>query len=324
MSRDRHGRAVRDHRNPVVLALFIGLVAAALWRQGLDTAALVFVVTGLLVAGVRHAVWHSGEQACGGWTIFGLRAWSTFCVAPGQVGSVDIRIEKRGSRRARHRVYAVYLSAGPRVRLWRPRNYLRARRYAEALARLFDTSLTDDSTGRVIRRGVEALDLSLGDRLRQAGGSPEYPELPQNGRLVFRDRGSRKTLILASRPMPWWVYPLIFLLPLAPLAIFLGIGAYSLAVGTALLTLAFWWVGVHSLFPLHLEIDRYGVRYRLFILSRRIAWAELEELVMNGETLYLLGDRKRLTVPYGFGDPAEAGFVEALLRYVAWERAGLD
>jgi hypothetical protein len=327
MHTEKTQRIVRDHRSPLVLGAFTVLIAAVVWGKGLDAAALGFAVFGVFVAGVRHVAWRAtqGAGVCIGWTVFGVPLWR-HCLGDRAIESVDLRIEKRGSGRARHRVYAVYLSARPRprLRLWRPRNYLRARRYAEALARLFDAILTDDSTGRVVRRGVEELDLSLGDRLRQAGASPRYPELPQGGRLVFRDRGSRKVLTLASRPMPWWVYPLIFLLPLVPFAIFLSIGAYSLAVGTALMTLAFWWVGVHSLFPLHLEIDRYGIRYRLFILSRRIAWAELEELVMNGQTLYLLGDRKRLTVPYGFDDPAEAGFVEALLRYVAWERAGLD
>lgn len=326
MKQDKAQPVVRDHRDPLLLGGFTLLVALALWSKQLEVAALGFGVAGIVMAGLRHRTWWraSADEACIGWTVFGVPLWKRCGVSAPSVRSIDVRVETRGSRRHRYRVYAVYLGTQPRRRLWRPRNYLRARRYAEALARLFSTSFTDNSTGRVERRRSESLDLSLGRKLRQQREAPEYPSLSDAERLAFKDRGRRKSLVLPRQAMPAWAYPLVTLVPSAVVAIFWLAEVAVMAAGAMLFTLAAWWIAIHSLFPIHLALDERGVHYRLFLIARRIDWADLEELVMHRDTLYLIGDRKRLVLPYAFDDTAEAGFVEALLRYMAWERAALS
>lgn len=317
---------VRGHRDPLLLGGCTLLVALTLWSKQLEVAALGFGVAAVVMAGLRQQVWRraSAGEACVGWSVFGVPLWRRCGVSLQSVKSIDVRVETRGSRRHRYRVYAVYLGTQPRSRVWRPRSYLRARRYAEALARLFNTSFTDNSTGRVETRRSDSLDLTLGQRLRQQREAPEYPSLSDAERLAFKDRGRRKSLVLPRQPMPVWAYPLVVLVPPAVVVIFWLADAAVMMAGAMLFTLAAWWIALHSLFPIHLSVDERGIHYRLFLIARRIDWNDLEELVMHRDTLYLMGDRKRLVVPYAFEQTVEACFVEALLRYMAWERAALS
>ncbi len=173
-----------------------------------------------------------------------------------EVKAVTISREVRTSHSSKggsssYTVYPVRLAGAAKpVNVEEPRDYEKARRRAEELAKFLDVGVEDSSTGKRIVREAGTLDESLRERYRREGRPPERPAEPAGCRIVSGASGSEATFDLPPKGFAaveiigmviaaaFALVPFIFLGPMLfgssdsegfdiekmwPLAIFLGV-----------------------------------------------------------------------------------------------------
>lgn len=98
--------------------------------------------------------------------------------------STEARVTGSGRNRSKKQVYPVrfHYAAGSFYELVAPLDYSRARRYGERLAGFLQIPFEDSSSGTVVVRQPDELDLTVRERLRSAGTLPPLPTPPPSAR----------------------------------------------------------------------------------------------------------------------------------------------
>ncbi len=315
---------VRSHRVPTVLGVFILAWGAGFWIELGPGPGLVFAACGLLVLGFRVVCRadSSSDEIRRLWSLFGLPLLTLQRTALASVRAVELRRELRrsgGRRNSSYEVFPVSVAGEPPLPLREPRDFGKARVFAEQVARSLNLPLHDYSTGRLRKRAPDDHELTLGQRLRRQGAQPRQPVVPVNGRIRYRDRGARKELSLPAQPLPWWGYLLALTIPAVLFAVFWLGGEQVVAVVLVLPVALFFYARVvSSFFPAALRVDPVGLQIRALFYRRRMPFAALEEVVHSRSSIYLLSDSQRLGLPYDFTDDEEVRFVIDLIEYLAW------
>jgi len=197
MRRDPNHLTVVASRGPPcyvfgTIALLVGLatLTSPLWgnptRDGKESAVLFLVIPLGLVfsaAGAALLLHRTGvtidllSQRVTYWRTLVVRYRSSFRqLAEGQ--AVALSREIRGAERT-YTVYPVRLS-GPEepIDIDETREYSKARKRAEEIARFLNVAMEDTSTGEKVIREPGMLDESLRDRLRRTGRKLDMPKAP--------------------------------------------------------------------------------------------------------------------------------------------------
>ncbi len=113
---------------------------------------------------------------------------------------VTITSEVRRSKNSSYTVYPVRIEGEEGViDVEDPREYPKARRRAEEIAKFLGLGVTDSSSGTKVVREAGSLDMSLRDRLRASGELPERPpEQPPGSKVVATSAGSQATFDLPA------------------------------------------------------------------------------------------------------------------------------
>jgi hypothetical protein len=117
---------------------------------------------------------------------------------------VTITSEVRRSKNSTYTVYPVRIARGEgeedvkgAIDVEEPREYAKARRRAEEVAKFLGFGVRDSSSGTTVVREAGTLDMSLRDRLRASGERPERPpEQPPGSKVVAATAGSQATFDL--------------------------------------------------------------------------------------------------------------------------------
>lgn len=310
----------------LALALLFG--ASDLPRQ----AAVAFGGAGALALLFRSVVRVDArrERARIWWTLLGAPLVPLRSIPLADVRAVRIDQVADGKRTR----FAVGLQAGDARAIWRGRDLLRARRFAERVAHGLSLPLHDDSTGRFRAREPDELDLSLGERLRRAGPPPGLPVPPPGSPLQLRD-GAESVIRFPGQP----VSPLVAI-------VLLGAPAFSIVVFWLLSTprtvalllpipvfieAGFVWALASALRPKLVVVGPGGVEVRRLGSRKRIAFADLEELVHARDGLHLLSDEAHVVIPHGWMEDERgssrfdvggvAKFVAEVIEHAAWHQA---
>jgi hypothetical protein len=129
------------------------------------------------------------------WGMLGLSRRSEYFLP--DFSQVTLRKEVRKGNNSSYTVYPVCLSSEGRqesVTLEEPRDYGAARDLAERVAKLVDKPLADSSSGTVVVRQPDCLDLSLRDAARSSGERIEVPDPPPQMRSNVTIDGSRVSI----------------------------------------------------------------------------------------------------------------------------------
>ena len=310
---------VRDHRSP--LAAGSSLLGVALLFAASDLprgAALAFAAAGALalVSRVVVRVDARREHARLRWTILGIPFLPMGKVPLASVRAV--RIERVVGKKRTD--FHVQLEAERAFRLWSTTDLLRARRLAERVALGLALPLHDGSTGRFRMRDADELDLTLGERLRRAGPPPRMPVPPEGSSLRLRG-GTRSEIEIPGQKLP----PLFVVFWLAGPAFF-GVAFWMLATprtGFVALPIvgfigaAFVWALASATRSKVVVVAPDGVEVRRLGSRKRIAFADLEELVHARDGLHLLSDEAHLRIPWAANE-AEARFVAEVIEHAAY------
>ncbi|MHC4252263.1 MAG: hypothetical protein ACYS9X_24355 [Planctomycetota bacterium] len=118
-----------------------------------------------------------------------------------EVNTVTISRETRSSKNSTYTVYPVRIEGEEGViDIEEPREYAKARRRAEEIAKFLGFGVADSSSGTKVVREAGTLDMSLRDLVRASGERPERPERPgeqpAGGRVNMTSAGSQATFDL--------------------------------------------------------------------------------------------------------------------------------
>ncbi len=113
--------------------------------------------------------------------------------------SVTIKREVRRSKNSTYTVYPVRIEGGDKPISWEePQKYQKAREQAERLATFMEMQVVDSTSGEAVIRAPGELDLSLREKMQQAGSEIEVPDPPDNMKTSFTTEGTR--LIIETPP----------------------------------------------------------------------------------------------------------------------------
>ncbi len=263
------------------------------------------------------------------WTLLGVPFLSVRRASLEAVRVVELRLSlvQRNQEDRPTKWYTVSFGGERSLTLHASGRLLRARKFAERVARDLALPLRDSSTGRCQERQPEELDMNLGQRLRHRGVEPTLPDVPAGSHIRLRE-GTQKVIELP----PQKVHPLLQMFAFgAPVA--LGCGAWVttrlevallLLVPAAVMVAFFAWKIVAAARPKLVAVGPEGVEMRTLGSRSRIAFADLEEIVHCQSDLHLLADQTHLVVPYDFTDAAEALFVSGIIEHVAYHHRSAD
>ena len=111
------------------------------------------------------------------------------------VSTVTISREVRRSKNSSYTVYPVRIAGKDnKIDIEEERQYAKARRRAEEVAKFLDFGIEDSSTGKTVVREAGTLDMSLRDKVRASGDRPARPpEQPAGSRVEVTSAGSQAT-----------------------------------------------------------------------------------------------------------------------------------
>jgi len=111
------------------------------------------------------------------------------------VSTVTISREVRRSKNSTYTVYPIRIAGKDnKIDIEEPRQYAKARRRAEEVAKFLDFGIEDSSTGKTVVREAGTLDMSLRDKVRASGDRPARPpEQPAGSRVAVSSAGSQAT-----------------------------------------------------------------------------------------------------------------------------------
>jgi len=247
--------------------------------------------------------------------------------------SVQLRkkIDKSRTSRGSARVsYPVSLKGTADYEVKVFRSEIKARVFAEKLARLLQLALHDSSYGRRKIRQPQELDMSLGERLLHRGKRPSYPTGGSGARIRTTPEARGVRLRMPGQPLPLWAFALFFavIISIGTVVWFTADGIQRVMVlaimGAIAIYMAYAFIYMAS--PMALRVTPDQVNYRKFLSRRTMKLSEVEQLILTRLDMYLVGDKKVMGLPYDFHDKQEANYVRDLIRYMAvqgWEHAGM-
>lgn len=198
---------------------------------------------------------------------------------------------------------------------------VRARVFAERLARLLQLPLHDSSHGRKSIRGPEELDMALGERLLHRGERPELPAEGPGRYIKVRPEGRGMRLKMPGQPLPLWVLAL-----LCGASALFGVVAWLNAAGvervvylSVIVAVGMYLAYAYAFMaaPLVLWVGPEEVAYRKLFSRKRMKMADLEDLISVRLDLYLVSDQQVMGLPYDFTDKQEATYVKQLIQHMA-------
>jgi len=114
--------------------------------------------------------------------------------------SITIKREVHRSQETTYTAYPVRLEGGKKPIDWEePRKYRKAREEAERLATFLELQVVDSTSGKAVIRGPGELDMSLRERMREAGGEIEVPDPPAEMKSRFTIDGTELTIEMPPR-----------------------------------------------------------------------------------------------------------------------------
>ncbi|HSN91029.1 MAG TPA: DUF3592 domain-containing protein [Anaeromyxobacteraceae bacterium] len=324
---------IRDHRSPVAAGASLLVLALLFAASDLPYQVAVALATaGALALSFRSVLRVDArrERARIWWTLLGALLVPVRSIPLVDVRAVRLDHVARGKRTR----FEVGLRAEDATAVWSGPDLLRARRFAERVASGLGLPLQDGSTGRFRTRDPDELEMTLGERLRRDGPEPVLPVPPPGSPFQLLE-GPESAIRFPGQPLSpafvvfWLGVPALFIVFFWLLST-PGTAALFLPIPIAI-GLAFTWGLLGALGKKTVVVGPAGVEVRMFGSRRRIAFADLEEVVHARDGLHLLSDEAYLVVSHGwmesvlgdsrFDTRAAVKFVADVIERAAWHHA---
>lgn len=215
--------------------------------------------------------------------------------------------------------YVISLSGTADLQVNKLSDFFKARIYAERLAKKLNLPLRDISSGSESIRQAEELDMNLGQRLRYRKIRQSNPLPPSDSEIELINMDTGQALRFPNQPQPWYVYMFVIGVILIIFTAFWfndvewAAGLFVLPIGGYLL----FNIVVISIKPSYLEFRKDGLQVKRFHYRRYFDYKNIEEVIRNRDDIYIITDKKRAPVPYGFYRDEDAQYVIDLIQYRA-------
>jgi len=116
--------------------------------------------------------------------------------------------EERSAGRSSYEVFPVRLegAATDAITIHEPRDYDKARRLGEEVAKFLHLEIRDRSSGEEVAREAGALDKSLRQRVKRSGPTTRMPQQPPGAKASVSFGGKRSAVTIDIPPIAHWLW----------------------------------------------------------------------------------------------------------------------
>jgi hypothetical protein len=193
----------------LIVLLGGGLAQGISWLADYAVLVALPLVLGALLMCLRRSVLLDRRQrvATTGWSLLVPLSRSEHRLSAGH--QVLLSREERSFGDTDYEVFPVTLqgAGSDEIKLREPRDYDKARRLAEEVAKFLQLGMRDRSSGELIERAPGMLDHSLRQRAKQAGVRSRMPERPAAAKSIASFDGSSATIDIP--PFMHWIWSVV-------------------------------------------------------------------------------------------------------------------